>query len=569
MNRVGRKPQGAGLVDPLRGSPHAKQRMTLILETLAGHCTVETACEELGIQQSRFFAQRAEWLQEALELLEPRPLGRPCKTEPVASPSEVKALRKQLHELQARAAAVNVQAELARTMPHLLRRCTPSKKKRSAPPSAGTVAQRWSSEVVVLSVARRRHARQHAVRRHGEHEARCHTARTCHQMQHEGVPVARVTRELKLSERTVRRWRSAVMEPMRRGRPAQPASRDERNNVYRYLRERGPATPLAAVRRAFPDVRRADLAELHTRFRRIHRRLRERYRSRLVWKVPGTVWAADFKERREPIEGVYRYLLSVKDLGSRCQLLWEPLPAADADAVGILYERLFQQYGPPLVMKADNGSQFKADETKDLLALHNVVPLYSPARHPQYNGGVERANGQLASYQEAMAEFNNRPAGPTCEDARAALRLANELARPDGWQGPTAAELWAARPPIREEQRRAFIENVESKRRLVREHWNMEPGAVLEHYQQAAVDRRAVRDALVEHGLLTILPRKPKRGVQKKCATQNVTQVRGAGILEPRREEATVGAAHVALADSHHHEGANSSTIKSQASGKN
>jgi len=48
-----------------------------------------------------------------------------------------------------------------------------------------------------------------------------------------------------------------------------------------------------------------------------------------------------------------------------------------------------------------------------------------------------------------------------------------------------------------------------------------------------------------------------------------VTQVRGAGILEPRREEAMVGAAHVALADSHHHEGANSSTIKSSASGKN
>ena len=113
------------------------------------------------------------------------------------------------------------------------------------------------------------------------------------------------------------------------------------------------------------------------------------------------------------------------------------------------------------------------------------------------------------------------------------------------------------------------MESVESRRRGVRKDWNMEPGAVLEHYQQAAVDRRAVRDALVEHGLLTILPRKPKRGAQKKCATQNMTQVRGAGILEPRRAEAMVGAAHVALADSHHHEEASSSTTKSQASGKN
>jgi len=58
------------------------------------------------------------------------------------------------------------------------------------------------------------------------------------------------------------------------------------------------------------------------------------------------------------IEGVYGWILSIKDLASRCQLLWEPLPVANADVVGTLYERLFQKHGAPLVMKADNGSQF-------------------------------------------------------------------------------------------------------------------------------------------------------------------------------------------------------------------
>lgn len=378
-----------------------------------------------------------------------------------------------------------------------------------------------------------------------------------------------VTRELKMAERTVRRWRCALTPPVRRGRPPHAATWEERNAAYRFLRQRGPATPLSALRRAFPEVRRRDLADLHVRFRRIHRRLAQRYRSRLVWKVPGTVWAADFKERREPIEGVYGWFLSIKDLASRCQLLWEPLPVANADVVGTLYERLFQKYGAPLVMKADNGSQFRADETKELLARYEVIPLYSPKRHPQYNGGVERANGQLASYQEALAEFNNRPAGPTCEDAAAALRLANELARPDGWQGPTAAELWDSREPIRDPQRQAFIQSVESNRSVVRGHWDIEPGAALEHHQQAAVDRRAVRDALVAHDLLTILPRKPKRGARKKCGSYNATSPHCAGILEPRRDEATVGAAHGALADLYHHEGANSSTNKSSASGKN
>ncbi len=35
-------------------------------------------------------------------------------------------------------------------------------------------------------------------------------------------------------------------------------------------------------------------------------------------------------------------------------------------------------YGPPLVMKSDNGGQFRADETKDLLAQYQVVPLDLP-----------------------------------------------------------------------------------------------------------------------------------------------------------------------------------------------
>jgi hypothetical protein len=132
MNRVGRKPQGAALVKPLAGSAHAKQRMILFMQTLGGACTVEAACAQLGIHQSRFFAQRAAWLQEALELLEPRSPGRPSTPEVVAPPSEVAALRERIEELEARAAAAEVQAELARTMPHVLRRSSLKKTKRLA-----------------------------------------------------------------------------------------------------------------------------------------------------------------------------------------------------------------------------------------------------------------------------------------------------------------------------------------------------------------------------------------------------------------------------------------------------
>jgi len=88
-------------------------------------------------------------------------------------------------------------------------------------------------------------------------------------------------------------------------------------------------------------------------------------------------------------------------------------------------------------------------------------------RHPQYNGGVERANGQLTSYQEAAARYRQRPSGRTYEDAVTALAWANQLTRPLGWQGPTADELWQTRASLVPVERAAFIEAEEQQRRLV------------------------------------------------------------------------------------------------------
>lgn len=128
MRRLGRKPQGAALLAPLAGSIHAKRRMKWFLETLSGQCTVGQACTDLGIGESRFFAQRGAWLQEALGLLEPRSPGRPAKSEPLPTPAELELLRQRVRELEARAAVAAVQAELASVLPHVIRPPAPAKK---------------------------------------------------------------------------------------------------------------------------------------------------------------------------------------------------------------------------------------------------------------------------------------------------------------------------------------------------------------------------------------------------------------------------------------------------------
>lgn len=113
MTRIGRRPQGVGLITPLSGSELAKQRMALFLRTLSGETSVGQACQELHIGESRFYDQRAEWLQDSLALLEPRRSGRPAKPVAAPTPEEVQALRERLRETEARATALAVKAELA------------------------------------------------------------------------------------------------------------------------------------------------------------------------------------------------------------------------------------------------------------------------------------------------------------------------------------------------------------------------------------------------------------------------------------------------------------------------
>jgi molybdenum-dependent DNA-binding transcriptional regulator ModE len=87
MERRGRKPLATKHVERLDGSQQAKLRLTTILETMRGELTIPEACRRLGMCESRFHALRHRWLQESLELLEPRRAGRPSK-QPQTSPRE-------------------------------------------------------------------------------------------------------------------------------------------------------------------------------------------------------------------------------------------------------------------------------------------------------------------------------------------------------------------------------------------------------------------------------------------------------------------------------------------------
>jgi transposase InsO family protein len=218
---------------------------------------------------------------------------------------------------------------------------------------------------------------------------------------------------------------------------------------------------------------------------------------RLHWRRPGTVWAADFSEPRQPIDGVYPRLLAVRDLASGYQLLW--LPVADESEETAVHglQSLFQQYGAPLVLKSDNGSAFIGDSFAVLLRSFQVLQLFSPPRLPSYNGSCEAGIGSMKTRTHHQAARRGCPGEWTCDDAEAARLQANETARPWGHTAPTPEEAWTARQSIQPEERAAFVAEVFELEKEVRGEQGHPGEGLLDRTAQAAVDRIAIRRALV------------------------------------------------------------------------
>jgi len=142
-------------------------------------------------------------------------------------------------------------------------------------------------------------------------------------------------------------------------------------------------------RRGFQELvdrtRREALQERHADLRRVH------------WELPGAVWSVDPTElvlvrdgRRQKIP-----VLPVLDLASRYKLAPLVGHRLTGEIVAARLEELFCQFGAPLVLKRDNGSNLNTEAVNELLARWLVIPLNSPPHYPPYNGGIERAQREL------------------------------------------------------------------------------------------------------------------------------------------------------------------------------
>jgi len=222
----------------------------------------------------------------------------------------------------------------------------------------------------------------------------------------------------------------------------------------------------------------------------------------LHWLKPQSVWAMDFAEAPCLIDGLYRYLLAVRDLASGRQLLWLPVQDPTARTVLEALGGLFMIYGAPAVMKSDNGSAFIADRTQEFFGQFRVVPLYSPPHCPAYNGACEASIRWLKVWTQQHAARHGHPGMWTWADVQAARRHANEGPRSGGSKGPVPEAIWRNRKSITLEERLAFMKTIAEQENEVYQSRTLVLGNSLSATEEASIRREAIQRALVAHGFL-------------------------------------------------------------------
>jgi hypothetical protein len=119
---------GPKLAQGTDGSKAARQRLQVMLATLAGAITIDQACRKLGIGRSRFHDLRSQFLQRAAIWLEPRPRGRKPQVTDLRD-RQLEQLQHQVTQLKLDLYAAQVREELALVLPHVLKSRVASEKK--------------------------------------------------------------------------------------------------------------------------------------------------------------------------------------------------------------------------------------------------------------------------------------------------------------------------------------------------------------------------------------------------------------------------------------------------------
>ncbi len=352
---------------------------------------------------------------------------------------------------------------------------------------------------------RERHRHQQMPRRQQECEVRRQAARAADAVRSS----PHTARRLGISPRTLRHWRRqdrlGTQQPCVTGRPCRESSRCEKMEALDFMHRTGPHVGLPTLRAALPHLPRCQLLDLQRDYRRWFRKHHRQGQQRLRWHRPGTVWAVDHSEAPVLIDGVFKTIFAVRDLASGMQLAWLPVPSTAAEHAIPIVESLMQAHGAPLVLKSDNGSAFISDDWSRLLRHWHVTALYSPARHPQFNGSIESGIGAMKVRTEMLSITHGRGGSWTEQVMQAARYQANHLHRSERDPHRSAFQRWHNRQSITDKERAEFRLVLDANTEKVQNQVEQaDPSSCISPKQAKRITRKAITQTLVELDLLSV-----------------------------------------------------------------
>lgn len=117
-----------------------------------------------------------------------------------------------------------------------------------------------------------------------------------------------------------------------------------------------------------------------------------------AWALPALrpqhIWSYDFVSVRTLDGGPVR-VLNVVDEFTRVALGSHVARSIGTTAVIEHLAKLFEQHGPPAMIRSDNGREFIAATVRDWLASQGVQAVFIAKASPQQNCYVERFNGSM------------------------------------------------------------------------------------------------------------------------------------------------------------------------------
>jgi transposase InsO family protein len=315
---------------------------------------------------------------------------------------------------------------------------------------------------------------------------------------------------LGIEPRTLWGWQALVGQAAKpQGAPPMRATPRERREVGDFVTLWNRCCSLRDLCEHFPHLPRNELAHLYWAFVTAQR---QEHALCLRWTAPGTVWAIDYSHADHPIDGVYPFLLVVRDLASGYQLATLPCYRATAAQVVALLQALFHRHGPPLVLKSDNGSHFVNAAVEDLLARHGVTLLLSPPYYPRYNGACEAGIGACKVRIHHRATRDGDPTRWTSDHVEAARCDANHR----DWAGSGAppTRRWEAARHISPEERHDFLAAVAADIRHRQHEADRLP--LDRRPPDHTIRRKGIADALVGIGYLQYRSRSVHQPVMRE-----------------------------------------------------